>query len=264
MVSACSRQSQDVGDADDTPAEQPAETTAAADATAGPTARIAVFLVDGEVVVPVSREVPAGDLDAVAAALFAGPAESDRGALGTQLTTEIPADAEVVSISRSGAEVRVDVTEPFITDGGALGMQLRLAQLAYTLTALQDVDEVLLTVSERTVRLVGDGLEIENPLDRQQYAAVAPEVLIESPLPADDLSSPIYVSGTTVTSGTEFILRLTDTQGTIVTERLVASDGENGVFGVEVEYEGAEPGPGTLYALSLEEDVLMGVTIGLE
>ncbi len=126
------------------------------------------------------------------------------------------------------------------------------------------MEEVLLTVGGQPVRMVGEGLEIENPLTREQYASVAPEALIETPLPGDEIESPMLVSGTTVIPGAEFILRLTDSEGTIVTERLVTSDGETGVFGVEVEYEGAEPGQGTLYALSLEEDLLMGVSVGLE
>jgi spore germination protein GerM len=240
------------------------EPTGSDDATAGPMARVAVYFVDGEVVVPVSREVAGGDLDAVVAALFAGPTEADRGALGTQLTSEIPAESEVVSLSRSGSEVEIEVSEPFVSSGGALGMRLRLAQLVYTLTSLQDVERVLLLVEGQPVRVVGEGLEIENPLTREQYASVSPDVLIESPLPGDEIASPMIVSGTTVTPGTEFILRLTDTKGTVVTERLVTSDGETGLFGIEVEYDQAEAGQGTLYALSLSEDVLTGVTVGLK
>ena len=264
MMTACGGSTEEENDDVEPSPNTSVESTASQDTTSGPRARVAVFFVDGEVVVPVAREVAAGDLDAVAAALFAGPSEADRGALGAQLATEIPTEAAVVSLSRTGNQVEIDVTEPFTASGGSLGMRLRLAQLAYTFTSLEDVEEVLLTVGGQPVRMVGEGLEIENPLTREQYASVAPEALIETPLPGDEIKSPMLVSGTTVTPGAEFILRLTDSEGTIVTERLVTSDGETGVFGVEVEYEGAEPGQGTLYALSLEEDLLMGVSVGLE
>jgi len=259
----CSGTSDENGTDSESASETSVDSTSSEESTAGPQARVAVFFVDGDVVVPAMREVAAGDLDAVAAALFAGPTETDRGALGSQLTSEIPAEAEFASVSRDGGQVTIDVTEPFITDGGSLGMKLRLAQLTYTLTALQDVDEVLLKSGEDTVRLVGEGLEIENPLTREQYTGVTPEVLIESPLPGDEVGSPMTVSGTTALPGAEFILRLTDSRDTVITERLVQSDSETGLFGVEVEYDGAEPGQGVLYALSLEEDLLMGVMIGL-
>jgi hypothetical protein len=255
---------------DQDPSESPSEPAASdgqspsGETTGGPTARVAVYFVDGEVVVPVMREVEAGNLDALLDALFMGPTEADRGALGTQMVTEIPADAEYTSVSRDGAKITVDVTEPFVSDGGSLGMRLRLAQLVFTATAVQDVESVLLTSDGETVRMVGDGLEIANPLTRDQYASVVPDVLIESPLPGDTMRNPMVVAGTTTEPGAEFILRLTDAGGTVVSERLVVSDAETGAFGVEVEYETAQPGQGTLYALRLNEDVLMGVTIDLE
>ena len=64
--------------------------------------------------------------------------------------------------------------------------------------------------------------------------------------------------------GEDFILRLTDAEGTVVTERLVTADGESGLFGVEVEYSEAMPGTGQIDALSLEEELLMGVSVELQ
>lgn len=263
VVGGCTdASSENTGQAEDPAVTQ--DSSASVEGTAGPRARVAVYFVDEDVVVPVAREVVAGDLDAVAAALFEGPRDGDRSALGSELATEIPEEARVLGVKREGEQVTVNVSEPFIADGGALGMRLRLAQLVYTLTGLQDVELVLLEVDGTPVRMVGEGLEIENPLVRDDHSSVAPDVLIESPLSGDEVSSPMVASGMTSMPGTEFILRLTDADGTVVSERLVTSDAETGLYGVEVEYSEDTGGDGTLYALSLGEDLLMGAKISLK
>lgn len=166
------------------------------------------FLQDGktenDVVWPVAREIAAdaSEADEVLAALLAGPsaAEEDLG-----LTTAVPEGA-TVAMSASG-ELTVDgLREPF---------DLGLAQIVYTLTQFPGV------------QVSYDGQE----LARGDFEQFTPSVLVESPLPFEEVASPITASGTANTFEANFQYEVLDADGTVIDENFVTATSGTGTRG---------------------------------
>jgi Immunoglobulin-like domain of bacterial spore germination/Sporulation and spore germination len=161
------------------------------------------WLRDGKVW-PVARELQATDsADAALAALIRGP-NADEKEIG--LTTAIPENA-TVSVSDSG-ELAVDgLGEPF---------DAALAQIVYTLTQFPSVKSIKYEGQRYT---------------RADFEDQTPAILVESPLPFADVSSPIRATGTANTFEATFNYELTDTDGKIVDENFVTATSGTGTRG---------------------------------
>ena len=160
------------------------------------------FLQDGGV--EEAREVAAdaSEADEVLAALVAGPstAEEDLG-----LTTAIPESA-TVSVSASGVLTVGGLGEPF---------DLGLAQIVYTLTQFPGA------------RISYDGESV----NRSDFEQFTPSVLVESPLPFEEVTSPITAVGTANTFEANFQYELLDADGEIVDENFVTATSGTGTRG---------------------------------
>ena len=166
------------------------------------------FLQDGEVepdkVWPVARGIAddAPETEEVLAALVAGPSEAEE-ALG--LTTAIPESA-TVTVSDSG-ELTVDgLGEPF---------DIALAQIVYTLTQFPGVE------------ISYDG----ESLTRADFEQFTPSVLVESPLPFEEVTSPLRATGTANTFEANFSYELLDADGNVVDENFVTATSGTGTRG---------------------------------
>lgn len=131
-----------------------------------------VFLVQGERLVPVERQVPGPlDLDDVLRLLLAGPTAEEMQA---GVHTAIAPPAGVARAWKEGAVARVELNEWF---GDVEGQQqiLAIAQIVFTATALDGVDAVEFQLRDRPVEVTaGDGTLRGGPLGRQDFASVAP------------------------------------------------------------------------------------------
>jgi hypothetical protein len=112
--------------------------------------------------------------------------------------------------------------------------QLAEAQIVYTLTQFPTV---------RKVR-IGDDV-----LSRSDLEEVTPVILVESPLPADTVSSPISIRGTSNTFEATMRVEVRRGARVLVAETVTASSGsgERGTFAATVDVD-APPGPITLVA----------------
>ena len=166
------------------------------------------FLQDGGIendkVWPVAREiaVDASEADEVLAALVAGPsaAEEDLG-----LTTAIPESA-TVSVSASGELSVGGLGEPF---------DIGLAQIVYTLTQFPGV------------RISYDGESVT----RSDFEQFTPSVLVESPLPFEEVTSPITAVGTANTFEANFQFEVLDADGNVIDENFVTATSGTGTRG---------------------------------
>jgi germination protein M len=178
------------------------------------------FVRDGKVW-PVARELPAvSSTDALLAELSKGPSKDERE-LG--FTTAVPESAGV-SVGASG-ELEVEgLSEPF--DAG-------LAQIVYTLTQFPRP-------------LTYDG----ERLTRADFEEQTPSVLVESPLPFEEVTNPVRAEGTANTFEATFNYELTDTDGRIVDENFVTATSGTGTRGTfeftTDEYEIPFDGVGSL------------------
>jgi germination protein M len=176
--------------------------------TPGETTEVGVyFLRDGEVW-PVAREVDTTESveNAALAALLEGPTEQEEADLG--LTTAIPETGEEVEVSVDDGLAAVQLDEQ-LTDEG-------LAQVVYTLTQFQEVEQVELQ---------------ERFLARTDFEEQTPAILVESPLAFEEVTSPLEVTGTANTFEANFEYEVTDPDGQVVDENFVTATSGSGTRG---------------------------------
>ena len=115
---------------------------------------------------PVKRKIPRGD-SAVATSLhelFLGPAKNEelKG-----IMSEIPVGTRLINVEESDDEVLIDVSNQFITGGGAATMQLRYLQIYKTLKTIVPEKKIYLQIDGKTIKTIGgEGIEITQPLTK--------------------------------------------------------------------------------------------------
>ena len=186
------------------------------------------FLRDGKVA-PATRSTVVGADPAAAAMreLLDGPTPDDVG-----YSTAIPESIEAGSTELAGDMVIVGLT-PEPKDPAAR------AQIVYTLTALPNVKRVSF----------GGG----NPVGRRAFEKQTPAILVESPLPGDEVEPGFEVTGTANTFEATFNYELVGASGKVLSKNFVTAtsgSGTRGTFAFTVPYE-AEPQAGTLRVFEL-------------
>lgn len=192
------------------------ETDTTTTTTSVESARLRVyFLRDGQVW-PVAREV--GDVlvdDIALDPLLAGP-NADELELGleTALPEGLSAD---VTVADGVATVDLESATELTREA--------LAQIVYTQTALPGVESV--TIQGK----IKGGAFVAASYTRADFEEQTPSVLVESPLPFEDVTSPIRATGTANTFEATFNYELTDTDGLIVDENFVTATSGTGTRG---------------------------------
>lgn len=163
------------------------------------------YLRDGKVW-PVAREIEGDQIEAEAlGALFLGPTDDEREALGAETATTTGGGASMT------VEDGVAYFEPETRYSTAA-----LAQIVYTLTQFETVESV--EIDGRTYT-------------RADFEEQTPAILVESPLPFEDVTSPLTAIGTANTFEATFNYELTDTDGLIVDEGFVTATSGTGTRG---------------------------------
>lgn len=124
-----------------------------------------------------------------------------------------------------------------------------LAQVVYTLTQFPSVKRVSIVLE------TNDSMEVS----RADVEEFAPPILVETPTPGDEVTSPIRVRGTANTFEANFQLELVDQRGKVAGKRFVTATsgtGTRGTFDVTLPYSAARPGLAELVAY--EDDAADG------
>lgn len=137
-----------------------------------PTEKATVFLVQGERLAPVQRELPAPvSVDSVLEALAAGPTATE---VQLGLRTALLAPGLMESAGVSGGIATVDLGQPF-TEIAGRDQILALAQIVSTVTGLPGVGRVRFTLDGQPVGILrGDGAVTTETVSRDDYATLAP------------------------------------------------------------------------------------------
>lgn len=129
-------------------------------------ATVTVYLLQGEQLQAVQREVPAGVSTPLAAvsALLAGPTQAERAA---GYRTEIPRSTQLLGYlrSRNGTTI-VDLSRPFARGGTAASKSARLAQLVYTATELRGTERVRLWLANAPAKALGKDTRVAKAIGR--------------------------------------------------------------------------------------------------
>jgi hypothetical protein len=138
-------------------------------ATQASPVRLQVWFARGEQLSSEQRTHAATPRVATAAmqALLAGPNTDERAA---GVTTAIPAGTRLIGISIKDRVATVDLTSEFQSGGGALAMQMRLAQVVYTLTQFPTVSAVRFSLDGAPVDVFSsEGIVLDHPVGRADY-----------------------------------------------------------------------------------------------
>ena len=163
------------------------------------------WLRDGKVW-PVARELPATDTASASLdELLSGP------------SSEEEEDLEATSAVPTGTELDVEVADGVATVTAAEELSTEaLAQLVYTLTQFPTVTSVEVGGKKYT---------------RKSFEEQTPAILVESPLPFADVTSPFSASGTANTFEATFNYEVYDADGNIVDENFVTATSGTGTRG---------------------------------
>lgn len=217
-----------------------------------------VYFVRDEKIATAGRTVatPATGRNSVEA-LLAGPDdfETDIG-----MTSAVPDGTELLGIDIAGGEATVDLSGEFAGGGGSLAMELRVAQVVFTLTQFDTVDTVTFRLDgvEATEGIGGEGIPAVD-VDRADFTNVTPFVLVESPFPGEEVSSPVTISGMSNTFEANVLYTVTDPEGLIVAEGFTTATAGNGTWGtfeVTADYTTERSGLGAVIAF--QEDMATG------
>jgi hypothetical protein len=182
-------------------------------------------------------------------ALLVGPGEFE-SEIG--MTTEIPVGTELVGLGVEEGEAQVNLSSAFASGGGSLSMQLRVAQVVFTLTRFSSIDTVTILLDGETATegVGGEGIPAVG-VDRDDFTNVTPAILVESPVPGEEVSSPITISGIANTFEANVRYTVTDPEGLIIAEGFTTATAGNGTWGdfeVEAGYDTDRSGLGAVIA----------------
>ena len=155
--------------------------------------------------------------------------EGSTRADGADVVTAIPTGTTLRSLRVEGGIATVDLSGGFGSGGGSLSMMARLAQLVFTATEFPAIEAVSILLDGVPVEaLGGEGIDVSTPLGREHFDGLKPLIMVQSPLPGQELSSPFLVTGENSTfentvrislaaeDGTELVSTFTTGTGSII------------------------------------------------
>ncbi len=110
-----------------------------------------------------ASDTPDALLEAAVDELLAGPSNA-------AVTTTIPRDTKLRSLSVKGDGIHINLSQSFTGGGGSTSMTARVGQILYTVTSLNPNASVWVAVEGKPLEtLGGEGLMLEQPLTRDRF-----------------------------------------------------------------------------------------------
>lgn len=161
------------------------------------------YFLHEEGVWPVARELDGAER--ALEVLYDGPSDDEVEALG--LETRLSGDPPEVTVADGVATVEL---------GDGLLPPEALAQVVFTLTQFPEIERVAIDTATHT---------------RADFEDVTPAILVESPLPFEEVATPLTVTGTANTFEANFHYELLDADGNVVDENFVTATSGTGTRG---------------------------------
>jgi len=171
-------------------------------------------------------------------ALLAGPDTREQAAA---VGSQIPSGTQLLGLSVDNAVATVDLTSEFESGGGSASMNMRIAQVVYTLTQFPTVKGVLFELDGRRVDVLGgEGVIVDQPVTRKDFRSLLPAILVDSPQIGERVGSPVTVSGSANVFEANVSVEVVDASGKVVGSTFTTATcgtGCRGTFSVDVPYE---------------------------
>jgi spore germination protein GerM len=206
---------------------------------AAPDVTYQVWFVNDEGLFVTYRTEPATPRVGTAAleSLLEGP---DTFETGYGLSTAIPEGTELLGLTIDDGIARADLTSEFESGGGTLSMQSRLAQVVFTLTQFPTVDGVVFSLDGEPVDVLGgEGIIIDQPLTRRDYADLLPAILVTTPALNQVVESPILIRGSANVFEANVGIQILDANGNVIVETFTTATcgtGCRGTYRTTVPY----------------------------
>ena len=143
--------------------------------------------------------------------LLAGPTETERSG---DVTTAVPTGTRLLDLDISGGVATVDLSSEFESGGGSLSMQMRLAQVVYTLTQFPTVKSVRFRLDGEPVEVFsGEGIVLDEPVSRGDYEDLMPTILVTSPSVWSRVGGSVTVKGNANVFEANVTVRIVTAQG---------------------------------------------------
>jgi spore germination protein GerM len=171
-------------------------------------------------------------------ALLEGPEgfEQDYG-----LSTSVPEGTQLLGLVIDDGIARVDLTSEFESGGGSASMQTRLAQIVYTITQFPTVKGVLFSLDGEPIDVLGgEGVVIDHPLTRGDYADLLPPILVTRPTFEEPVASPVVIRGSANVFEANVTVKVLDEDENVIAETFTTATcgtGCRGTYRVSVPFE---------------------------
>jgi germination protein M len=202
--------------------------------------RYEVWFTRGESLFMVKRDVASTPRIGTAAmeSLLAGPEPREQAAA---VGSQIPAGTQLLGLSVEGGVATVDLTSEFESGGGSASMNMRIAQVVYTLTQFPTVTGVLFELDGQHVDVLGgEGVVVDEPVTRKDYRSLMPAILVTDPQIGERVDNPVVVQGSANVFEANVTVEIVDAGGKVVGHTFTTAScgtGCRGTFSVEVPYE---------------------------
>ena len=196
---------------------------------AGDAVAVNVYFVRNEFVATAGRAATAPAVARGALTeLLAGPDDFETG-IG--MTTAIPAGTELLGIDITDGEATVDLSGEFQSGGGSLSMQLRVAEVVFTLTQFPTVETVSFELDGEAVEFIGgEGIDATD-VTRAEMSNVTPFILVESPVPGETVEDTFAVTGISNTFEANVQYRLVGPDDAVLDEGFTTATAGTGTWG---------------------------------
>jgi hypothetical protein len=178
-------------------------------------------------------------------ALFEGPTEAERHA---DVSTSINSGTRLIDLTIDDGVATVDLDATFTAEETLASVVGSLAQVVYTLTQFDSIDEVLFDVNGVPLTNFG-GYELDGPQRRANYADQLPFILVQTPGIGDRVSSPVTIAGTADVFEAVVSIAILDEHGrTVASSFTMATCGTGcrGSYTTDVRYDVGTRQPGTI------------------
>jgi germination protein M len=226
---ACGGDDDDDGATTTSGATAPASIASTSSTEPGTEAAVRVYFAWNEKVGTAGRTVDASAVEEDSVEALLGGPDSFETDIG--MTTQIPEGTELLGLTIAGGEATVDLSGEFQSGGGSLSMELRAAQVVFTLIQFDSVETVTIHLDGNEVEGIGGEGIPATELTRRDFENVTPLILVESPVPGAAVTSPLVVAGISNTFEANVRYSVTDPEGLILDEGFTTATAGTGTWG---------------------------------
>ena len=175
--------------------------------------------------------------------LLEGPDSFEQG---YGLRSAIPDDTQLLGLEIDQSIAYVDLSSEFEAGDSTASLQMRLAQVVYTLTQFSTVKGVIFRL---------DGQQIctpdfcDKPMTRRDYADLLPAILVTSPALNQSVGSPVVIRGSANVFEANVGIEILDENGDVLVQTFTTATcgtGCRGAFRARVPYEVDREQDGTI------------------